>query len=133
MPAAAKKNSRAKLFLQLAELGSDEDLRQFLLRHKSLLRSEVVKQLADLVVEKIRVDTKHALALSDAALMIARKLRRKEDLALGLRARGNALYACGDNRAAVEHHQKAIELYPSLKNRKAPGRTLCHSLYPFIL
>jgi hypothetical protein len=91
MPAASKKISREELFSQLAGLGSDVALRQFLLRHKILLRSEVVKQLADLVVEKIRVDTKQALSLADAALAIARRLRRKEDLALGLRARANAL------------------------------------------
>src|SRR6267154_466391 len=133
MPAASKEISRQELFLQLAGLGSDVALRQFLSRHKTLLRSEVVKQLADLVVEKIRVDTKHALALSDAALMIARKLRRKEDLALGLRARGNALYACGDNRAAVEHHHQAIKLYQSLKIWKEAGRTLSSSIQPLIL
>src|SRR5713101_2350382 len=133
MPAASKEISREELFLQLAGLGGDAALRQFLLRHKTLLRSAVVKQLADLVVEKIRVDTKHGLALSDAALMIARKLRRKEDLALGLRARANALYACGDNRAAVEHHQKAIELYQSLKIWKEAGRTLSSSIQPLIL
>src|SRR5229473_216073 len=133
MPAASKEISREELFLQLAGLGSDAALRKFLLHHKTLLRSAVVKQLADLVVEKIRVDTKHALALSDAALMIARKLRRKEDLALGLRARANALYACGDNRAAVEHHQKAIELYQSLKIWKEAGRTLSSSIQPLIL
>src|SRR5258708_473537 len=73
------------------------------------------------------------LGLSVGALMIARKLRRKEDLALGLRARANALYACGDNRAAVEHHQKAIELYQSLKIWKEAGRTLSSSIQPLIL
>jgi len=95
MPAASKKISREELFVQLAGLGGDVALRRFLLRHKTLLRSEVVKQLADLAVEKIRVDTKQALSLADAALAIARKLRRKEDVALGLRARANALYASG--------------------------------------
>src|SRR6266481_5036854 len=133
MPAASKKISREELFVQLAGLGGDVALRRFLLRHKTLLRSEVVKELADLVVEKIRVDTKQALSLSDAALMIARKLRRKEDLALGLRARANALYASGDNRAAVEHHQKAIELYESLKIWKEAARTLSSSIQPLIL
>ena len=133
MPAASKKISREELFLQLAELAGARALRQFLLRHKALVRSEVVKQLADLVVEKIRVDTRQALALSDAALAIARKLRRKEDLALGLRARGNALYACGDNRAAVRHHQKAVDLYQSLEIWKEAGRTLSSSIQPLIL
>src|SRR6266478_7828690 len=133
MPAASKKISREELFAQLAGLGGDVALRRFLLRHKTLLRSEVVKQLADLAVEKIRVDTKQALSLADAALAIARKLRRKEGVALGLRARANALYACGDNRAAVEHHQKAIELYESLKIRKEAARTLSSSIQPLIL
>src|SRR6266850_6432426 len=133
MPAASKKISQEELFLQLAGLGSDVALRQFLLRHKSLLRSEVVKQLADLVVEKIRVDTKQALSLADAALAIARKLRRKEDVALGLRARANALYASGDNRAAVEHHEKAFKLYKSLKIWKEAARTLSSSIQPLIL
>src|ERR1700756_5973751 len=133
MPPARKKVSKEELFLQLAGLGSEPALRQFLLRHKTLLRSEVVKQLADLVVERIRVDTKQALSLADAALAIARKLRRKEDVALGLRARANALYACGHNRAAVEHHQKAIRLYESLKIWKEAARTLSSSIQPLIL
>ncbi|HEY2548252.1 MAG TPA: CHAT domain-containing tetratricopeptide repeat protein [Candidatus Acidoferrum sp.] len=133
MPAALTKAPVEELLLQLASVENDAGRRKFLTRHKSLLRSEVVKHLADLVVEKVRVDTKEALRLADAALLIARKLRKKEDLALGLRAKANALYACGDNAAAVEQHEKAVQLYESLGIEKEAARTLSSSIQPLIL
>ncbi len=133
MPTAIKKITREELLSQLARIEKDADLRKFLTRHKALIHSEVVKQLADLVVEKIRVDTKDALHLAEAAVLIGLKLRRKEDIALGTRAKANALYACGDNRAAVEHHEQAIEMYESLGNLKETARTLSSSIQPLIL
>ncbi|HLZ49221.1 MAG TPA: CHAT domain-containing tetratricopeptide repeat protein [Candidatus Acidoferrum sp.] len=133
MPAAAKKNSREEILLQLGRIENEPDRRRYLSRHKALLRSEVVTQLADLVHEKIRVDTKEALRLAEGALMIGRRLRRKEDIGLGLRAKANALYACGDNRAAVEHHEQAFEIYEATGNWKEAARTLSSSLQPLIL
>ncbi len=133
MPTAIKKITREELLSQLARIEKDTDRRKFLTRHKTLIRSEVVKQLADLVLEKIRVDTKEALHLAEAAVLIGRKLRRKEDIALGTRAKANALYACGDNRAAVEHHEQAIEMYEALGNLKEAARTLSSSIQPLIL
>ncbi len=133
MPTAVQKIPREELFHQLARVENDAALRKFLSRHKSLVRSEVLKQLADLVLERIRVDTKEALRLAEAAVLIGRKLRRKEDIALGIRVKANALYACGDNRAAVEHHDQAIEMYESLENWKEAARTLSNSIQPLIL
>jgi CHAT domain-containing protein/tetratricopeptide (TPR) repeat protein len=133
MPAAVKKNSREELLLQLGRVENEPDRKKFLSGHKSLLRSEVVTQLAELVLEKIRVDTKEALRLAEGALLIGRRLRRKEDIGLGLRAKANALYACGDNRAAVEHHEQAFEIYESSGNWKEAARTLSSSLQPLIL
>jgi CHAT domain-containing protein len=133
MSAAAKRPSRKKLFSQLARLENDSARRKFLSLHGSLVRSETNQQLADLVLEKIRVDTKEALRLAECAILIGRKLRRKEDIALATWAKANALYACGDNRAAVEHHQKAFEMYESLGNWKEAARTLSSSIQPLIL
>jgi CHAT domain-containing protein/Tfp pilus assembly protein PilF len=133
MPTAIKKITREELLSQLARIEEDGDRRKFLSRHKTLIRSEVVKELADLVLEKIRVDTKEALHLAEAAVLIGRKLRRKEDIALGTRAKANALYACGDNRAAVEHHEQAIQMYETLGNLKEAARTLSSSIQPLIL
>jgi CHAT domain-containing protein len=133
MPTAIKTTPNEELLLQLASVETDPDRRKFLASHKELLHSEVVKQLADLVLEKIRVDTKEALRLAEAAVLIGNKLRRKEDIALGTRAKANALYACGDNRAAVEHHEQAIEMYESLGIVKEAARTLSSSIQPLIL
>lgn len=133
MPAAGKKLSLEKLFSELGQMESDPARRKWLTRHKSLLRNEVVQQLAELVVEKIRVDTREALCLADAALIIARKLRRQEGIALALRARANALHGKGHNRAAVEHHEKAFKLYEGLEIWKEAARTLSSSIQPLIL
>ena len=57
MPSAIKITSREELLQQLARVETDPDRRKFLAGHKELFRTEVIKQLADLVVEKIRVDT----------------------------------------------------------------------------
>jgi CHAT domain-containing protein len=133
MPVTAEKVSREELFVQLGKLETEPQRRKFFLRHKSLVRPEVVKQLADLVLEKIRVDTKEALHLADAGLFIAQKLRRKEEIALAFRAKANALYMSGDNQDAVEHHERAIALYESLNNEKEAARTLSSSIQPLIL
>jgi CHAT domain-containing protein/tetratricopeptide (TPR) repeat protein len=133
MPTAVKTNPAEELLLQLSRADTDQERLKFLAKHGELLRSEVVKQLADLVLEKIRVDTKEALRLAEAAVFIGNKLRRNVDIALGIRAKANALYACGDNRAAVEHHEKAIEMYESLGNLKEAARTLSSSIQPLIL
>lgn len=133
MPAAVKKASREGLFSRLAVLQNETERRKFLSRHKGLIRGEVVKQLAGLVLEKIRVDTREALRLADAGLLIARRLRAKEHTALALRAKANALHASGDNRAAVEHHDQAFKLYESLGIVKEAALTLSSSIQPLIL
>lgn len=133
MPTAVKKISHEELFLQLARLENEPDRQKFLSRRKTLLRSEVIQQLFDLVLEKVRVDTKEALHLAEAAILVANKLRRKEDIALATRAKANALYACGDNRSAVEHHEQAIAIYESLGLGKEAARVLSGSIQPLIL
>jgi CHAT domain-containing protein/tetratricopeptide (TPR) repeat protein len=133
MTTVTKNATLAELLPELARIDNDAARRKFISLHKTLLRSEVVKQLAEAVLEKIRADTKQALHLAEANLIIATKLRRKEDIALATRAKANALYASGDNRAAVEHHEQAIEMYESLGIVKEAARTLSSSIQPLIL
>src|SRR5205823_15071952 len=85
------------------------------------------------VVERDRVSTQEALHLAEAAILIARRLKRKDALALSLRAKANARYLSGDNRAAMEHHQQAFHLYESLGDWKEAARTLSTSIQPLIL
>jgi CHAT domain-containing protein/predicted negative regulator of RcsB-dependent stress response len=133
MPAADKKKSHGKLLSELSSLRSGAVRQSFLSRHKVLLRSEFVKQLSDLVVEKIRVNTAEAMRVAEAALLIAQKLGRKEDLALASRAKANALYACGENRAAILHHERAFRLFEELGERLQAARTQSSSIQPLIL
>ena len=123
MPATLKKIPPEELFSRLGQIESESARRKFLARYTSLAQPEIVKQISDLVLEKIRVDTREALRLADAALLIARKLRRKEVLALGLRTKGNALYASGENRSAVKHHEEAIAIYEAVDNKMEAART----------
>lgn len=133
MPVTRSKASASKSIAQLALLSTEADRRTFFKRHRGLIRKEFVEQLAELVVERVRVSTQEALHLAEAAILIARRLKRKDALAPSLRAKANALYSSGDNRAAKEHHQQAFELYESLGDGKEAARTLSTSIQPLIL
>lgn len=133
MPVTRSKASASKSIAQLALLCTEADRRTFFTRHRGLIRKEFVEQLAELVVERVRVSTQEALHLAEAAILIARRLKRKDALAPSLRAKANALYSSGDNRAAKEHCQQAFELYESLGDGKEAARTLSTSIQPLIL
>src|SRR5438445_201701 len=133
MPATQKKNSTDSLIAELGQLSSESARRKFLVQHKTLLRQDIVERLAQLVWEKVRISRQEAFHLAEAAVLIAKRLRRKEALALGLRAMANALYSSGDNRAAIDHHQQAVRLYESLGNWNEAARTLSGSIQPMIL
>jgi CHAT domain-containing protein len=133
MTATRSKSLTPELIAKLAQLASEADRRKFLARHRRLVQRASVEQLAELVVEKVRVSTQEALHLAEAAILIAGRLKCKEALALSLRAKANALYSSGDNRAATELHQQAFQLYESLGNRKEAARTLSTSIQPSIL
>jgi CHAT domain-containing protein/tetratricopeptide (TPR) repeat protein len=133
MPAIIGKKSTDSLIAELGQLSSEAARRKFLARHKSLVRKETVEQLAQLVVQRVRVSTQEALQLAEAAVLIAKRLRRKDVLPLGLRAMANALYSSGDYRAAIAHHQQAFQLYESLGNWNEAARTLSSSIQPMIL
>src|SRR5436853_1181723 len=133
MPGTRSKTSTRKSIAQLAQLSAEADRRKFFTRHRVLIRKEFVEQLAELVVERVRVSTQEALHLAEAAILIARRLKRKDALALGLRAKANALYLSGDNRAAMEHNQQAFQLCESLGDWKEAARTLSTSIQPLIL
>jgi len=133
MPAAGDKASSDQLLSELTRLENDEDRQSFLSRHPTLVRPNVVEELAPLVVKQIRLDARNALRLAEGVVLIARKLGRKESVAVALRAKGNALHACGENHAAVEHHDRAYEIYVSRGRWNDAARTLSCSIQPLIL
>jgi len=134
MPATRSKSSAGEWIAQLAQLSTEVDRRKFLARHRGIIRKEFVEQLAEQVVERVRVSTQEALHLAEAAILIGERLKRKDALALSLRAKANALvYSSRDNRAATELHERAFQLYESLGDWKEAGRTLSTSIQPLIL
>jgi CHAT domain-containing protein len=133
MPAARTKKTSGLLVAGMGRLSTDIARRNFLAKHPKLIRQSTIEQLAQLVVQRVRVSTKEALHLAEAAILIAKRLRRKEAQPLALRAMANALYSTGDYRAAIEHHRQAIQLYESLGDWKEMARTLSSSIQPMIL
>src|SRR5262249_12740301 len=71
--------------------------------------------------------------LAEAVILIGSRLKRKDALTLSLRAKANALYSSGDNRAATELHRRAFQLYESANDSKKTARTLSTSIQPLIL
>jgi CHAT domain-containing protein/tetratricopeptide (TPR) repeat protein len=136
MPATLKKLKKKSIAMLIGELGqltSEPARRKFVAEHRTLVRYKIVEQLAQLVVQKVRVSTQEAFHLAEAAVLIAKRLGGKEALALGLRAKANALvYSSGDNRAAIELHQQSFRLYESLGNWNEAARTLSTSIQPMI-
>jgi CHAT domain-containing protein/tetratricopeptide (TPR) repeat protein len=136
MPATLKKLKKKSIAMLIGELGqltSEPARRKFVAEHRTLIRYKIVEQLAQLVVQKVRVSTQEAFHLAEAAVLIAKRLGGKEALALGLRAKANALvYSSGDNRAAIELHQQSFRLYESLGNWNEAARTLSTSIQPMI-
>ena len=133
MSVAHDKISFCQLLPELTRLENDADRQELLSRHPMLVRAQVVEELAPLVVKKILLDAREALRLAEAVVLIARQLGGREGVALALRAKGNALHACGQNRAAVEHHDQAYEIYASRGSWKEAARTLSSSIQPLIL
>ena len=118
---------------QLAEISDAAGRKQFLGHHRWLLETHVVETLDEAVRARVRVNLDQALRLAEAALQIARKIGRRAALAHGLRAKANALYFLGQNKAAAALHEQAAALFDSEGDAKQLGRTLSISIQPLIL
>jgi len=133
MTVAQDKASLSELVLRLTQLASNKDRKAFVSRHPILVQTKVVQDLAALVVKKIRLDPREALRIAESSVLIARKLGSAENVALAMREKANALYACGESGASVEHHRVAYEIYASRGSWLQAARTLSCSIQPLIL
>ncbi len=117
----------------LAKLKDDAARTRFLARHPNLQRDSVVSHLNGLIRSQLRADAPQALALAEAAVALAGKLRNREALALSLRSKANALYMLGNNRQALEFHDRSLCIFRELGNALEEARTLIPSIQPLIL
>src|SRR2546430_16356318 len=77
MPRTHRKNSRDSLIAKLGQLSGDAARRGFFARHKTLIRKEVVEQLAQLVLERVRVSTSEALHLRSEERRVGKECRSR--------------------------------------------------------
>jgi CHAT domain-containing protein len=123
----------ARVIDELAVLKDDASRTHYFSRRRLTLRSAAVHQLIDESRKRLRIDTHAALALAEAAVILARRMRRKETLAGSFRAKANALYNVGENQAALEYHAQALAIFRKLGNEQEQARTLNSSIQPFCL
>jgi CHAT domain-containing protein len=125
--------TEGKIWDEITVLSRRGERVDFVRRHPELLREAVVSELTALVPRLAKADTSKALSVAETALTIAEYLGDNASLAQGLRAKGNALYAIGRNKAAIEYHSKAVTLFRSINNAEQVARTLSSSIQPLIL
>jgi CHAT domain-containing protein len=117
----------------LARLKNEAARGQYLRRHPQLFRKSVVLYLNDFLRGQLRADPHGAVALSEATVAIARRVRNPEALARSLRSKANALYMVGDNHRALEFHGQAVRILRRIGDAKEEARTLIPSIQPLIL
>ncbi len=124
--------AEGKIWNELAGLARRERI-NFVMRHGEWCHPDVVSELTSSVPRLVKVDTGRALAVAEIALLIAGRLHDPESVAQSLRAKANALYAQGRNRAAINYHRKALTIFRSVESAEQVARTLSSSIQPLIL
>ncbi len=133
MTTARERARDERLYARFARVGDEAGRRKLLARNPRLLSAAAVEAISDAVIQKFRVDVKQALALAEAAELIAREIGGASPLAHSLRAKGNALFGMNDHRAAVGFFARATRLFANAKQPIEVGRTLSTSIQPLIL
>jgi len=117
---------------ELATL-TDDAARLAYLRKKKLLRAECVSVLNTATQNEMRVDTKRALLLAEAGVLLASRVRRQELLAQSLRVKANVLAAAGEYPQAIELYDAALKLFTKINDQEGIARTLTAVIQPHIM
>ena len=102
-------------------------------RKHDLLRDELVLELNAATQQELRVNTKSALSLAEAAILVARLTRNVGFLAQSNRIKANVLAASGENQAAVELYDHSLALFEEANDQEGIGRTLTAAIQPHIM
>jgi len=100
----------AQDILALSALGHDAGRLAYLQKRK-LLRSTIVSQLNDATLKEFRANTKNALMLAEAAILLAKRLRHPELVAQSLRVKANVLTAAGQYQDAIQLYDAALAIF----------------------
>jgi CHAT domain-containing protein/tetratricopeptide (TPR) repeat protein len=91
------------------------------------------QQFIDASHAKLRVDLPAALKFSELAITTARHLQDDRLTGIAFRSKGNATYLLGDNQAAINLHEQAMEIFRRLCESLEIARTASASVQPLIL
>jgi CHAT domain-containing protein len=116
----------------LSSLADDKRRLTFLRKHR-LLRAVIVGELNAATQSEFRVNTGSALSLAEAAIVIARHIRRTDLLAQSLRVRANVLAAAGQYQHATELYAAALKLFTKRNDQDGIARTLTAAIQPHIM
>jgi len=131
--AEAKPATPQRILDQLASLSDDASRARFFARHRLLSTPDFAKQLSEAVVAQGRVEMQRAVNLAEAALLLARRIGRKDLLGLSLRSKGNALSLASRNQEAMDLYRQALEIFEELQDQQQIARTLTNSVQALIL
>jgi tetratricopeptide (TPR) repeat protein len=112
---------------------TDQGKRQAFLRRRKLLHTDVIHELNAATLKEFRVNTTTALSLAEAAIFVARSLRKNELLAQSYRVKANVLAATGEYQPSIELYKAALSLFEKAKNEEGIARTLTAVIQPHIM
>lgn len=112
---------------------TDSAERQRFLRSKDLFHSEAVYELNIATQTEMRADAARALALAEAAVLVADNIPEKSLLAQCLRMKANVLSAAGEYSLSIEIYGQALALFEKSEQQEGIARTLTAIIQPHIM
>jgi CHAT domain-containing protein/Flp pilus assembly protein TadD len=129
---AKKPRLSAAILSALSDMSDDQTLSAFLQRRK-LFCAESVLELNAATQKEFRISSKKATSLANAAILVARAIRRNELVAQSYRVKANVLAASGEYQASVGLYDAALSLFEKAADPDGTARTLMASIQPQIM
>jgi len=118
--------------VRLSRIGDDRKRKAFL-RSRGLLREEVVLALNAATQKEFRVNLERARSMANAAVHVARGIRKRDLLAQSFRLEANVIAASGNYRASIRPYDSALKLFEKTGNQEGSARTLTAVIQPRIM
>ncbi|HMI49895.1 MAG TPA: CHAT domain-containing protein [Candidatus Saccharimonadales bacterium] len=132
-PTVNKPRISAKDLRALSLLADETKRASFLRNHPSLFHADAHAELNAAALKELQKNTNTALALAEAAVTVAGKLRKKDLLGQSLRVKANVLSAAGKHRLALTFYDRALQAFSKINDHEGTARTLAASIQPKIL
>ena len=130
---AAQKTESDAFIERLLVLGGAAARADLVAQHPAINWDEIVQTLTEKVWQEVRVDTRRAKHVADAAMDVARTLGKPALLARSFRAQANAMYALDEHPEAVHLYEQAIALFEQTGEEAELARTLSGSIQSLLL